>query len=114
GRKTSRQPCSPTPGPVPPHDIIATPCLEYHGLDALTMEQVGEHEPGRSCPDDADLCLIRPWHIGPHPGPPPDGEGGTSAVCGGVRRRPRRGSAFAEVQPVRAQRGLRRAAGSFA
>src|SRR5205814_5807107 len=84
-----------------PFDVVTTPGLEHHRLDAQAMEQVRQHEPGRSRTDDPDLRLIRLRNIAPYPGPPAEGKGGTSADCGDVRRHQPRGSTSAAAPPAR-------------
>src|SRR5205085_4321022 len=36
--------------------VLATAALEDHGLDACTLEQPAERQPGRAGADDAHLC----------------------------------------------------------
>src|ERR1700694_3393863 len=53
--------------PYPPFDVVAAAPLEHDGGDALPVQEMGQHQPGRTGADDADLR-------GPHPDPPPSGE----------------------------------------
>jgi hypothetical protein len=36
-------------------DVLPAARFQHHGLDALKVEQMREHQPGGSCTDDADL-----------------------------------------------------------
>ena len=36
-------------------DIVAAAVLQHDGLDARQMQEMRQHQPGRSCPDDTDL-----------------------------------------------------------
>ena len=51
------------PGAHPPLDVLAAARLEDDGLDAVEVEQVGEHQPRRARADDR--------HLGSHPRPQP-------------------------------------------
>jgi hypothetical protein len=39
------------------HVLTAT-VLDDDGVDPVQMQEMAQHEPGRSCADDTDLCFV--------------------------------------------------------
>src|SRR6202451_4760743 len=46
--------------------IVTAAILDHKGLDACQIQQMGEHKPGRTGSDNANLSAVGPGHLRAH------------------------------------------------